>query len=205
MDDGEQTRIDEVLTEWLGPLDERGMADEAHVTRWFRKDPAFDARLRERFEPLYAEIARGEREDWIETPRGRLAYVIVLDQLARNIFRGTPKMFAADGRALAAAKGAIATGDDRQVGHHGRMFFYMPLMHSERIEDQDQCVELLTKWREELDGGELAKNVSSTLDYAERHRALIRRFGRFPHRNAILDRTSTADELELLQQPGSSF
>lgn len=180
MDDA--ARIDEVLRFWFADPD-----------RWWVKDPAFDAEIRDRFGALHAAIERGEHEAWLDTPRGALAYVIVLDQFSRNIFRGTPGMFAADARALAATNAAIARGHDAALSPQERGFLYMPLMHSEALADQDRSVALF---------GALG---TGQLDYAERHRDIVRRFGRFPHRNAILGRASTPEELEFLTQPGSSF
>ncbi len=175
--------IDELLAFWF--------ADPA---RWWKKDPAFDAELRARFEALHAAIEQGGHEDWLDSPRGALAYVIVLDQLSRNMFRDDPRAFASDARARAAARGALERGFDRALPEDQRAFLYMPFMHSEELADQDRCIELFTG----LAG-------SNQLGYAERHRDIIRRFGRFPHRNAVLGRASTPEEIEFLKQPGSSF
>jgi uncharacterized protein (DUF924 family) len=192
--------FEEVLSFWFGPLDERGQADQAHVARWWRKDAAFDAEVRARFGTLHQAVLRGEHEDWLATSRGRLAYLLVLDQFSRNMFRDSPRAFAADERALAVALEGIAAGMDRAIGTQERGFFYMPLMHSERLDAQDRCVELMKAWTREPGGG-----GDGTLRYAEQHRDIIRRFGRFPHRNLVLRRTSTDEELEFLRQPGSSF
>lgn len=174
--------IDEVLSFWF--------ADPA---RWWRKDPAFDAELRDRFLALHEAIGRGEREDWLATARGALAYVIVLDQLSRNMFRGTARAFANDARARAAARRAVDRGDDRALSEDERMFLYMPFLHSEDIVDQDRAVALFRSL------------PSDHVRYAEQHRDIVRRFGRFPHRNALLGRASTPGEEEFLKQPGSSF
>ena len=174
--------IDEVLSFWF--------ADPA---RWWKKDPAFDAELRDRFLALHEAIGRGEREDWLETPKGALAYVIVLDQLSRNMFRGTARSFASDAQARAAARRAVDRGDERVLSDDERMFLYMPFLHSEDIADQDRGVVLF---------GSLAPDKAR---YAEQHRDIVRRFGRFPHRNALLGRVSTPAEEEFLKQPGSSF
>jgi uncharacterized protein (DUF924 family) len=174
--------IDEVLAFWF---DDSG--------RWWKKDPAFDAEVRDRFLDLYDRVMRDEREDWLETSRGTLAYVIVLDQFSRNMFRGSRRMFESDPRALAAAHSALDRGFDRGVSSDERMFLYMPFMHSEDIADQDRCA------------GLFASALPKWLPNAEEHRDIIRRFGRFPHRNALLGRRSTAEELEFLKRPGSSF
>jgi uncharacterized protein (DUF924 family) len=160
--------------------------------RWWRKDAAFDAEVRGRFLGLHVAIAAGECRDWPETPRGALAYVIVLDQFSRNMFRDSARMYETDETALAAARRALDRGFDQQLSADERMFLYMPFMHSENIADQDRCVALFSP-------------LEQWLRYAEQHRNIIREFGRFPHRNALLGRPSTPEELEFLTRPGSSF
>ena len=172
---------EDVLTFWF-----------ADSRRWWKKDPAFDAETRDRFLALHGAVGRGEHEDWLETPRGALAYVIVLDQLSRNMFRGSGGMFEGDERARTATYRALERGFDEGLSDDERMFLYMPLMHSEDIADQDRCAVLF-------------KALPDQLSYAKQHRDIVHRFGRFPHRNAVLGRTSTAEELEFLKQPGSSF
>jgi uncharacterized protein (DUF924 family) len=193
-----------VLDFWFGELDALGCADAAHVQRWFANDEAFDAACRARFSAEHQAIASGAREAWLETPRGRLAYVIVLDQLSRNMFRGTKAMFAADAQALRAADAGVTRGEDRSLAFDERGFLYMPFMHSEDAGAQARCVALFAALRDEVDG-EQRRRAAMSLDFAERHRAIIERFGRFPHRNAILGRESTPEELAFLEQPGSSF
>jgi uncharacterized protein (DUF924 family) len=165
----------------------------ADPARWWKKDPAFDAEIRARFIPLHEAIDRGEREDWLDTARSALAYVIVLDQFSRNMFRGTARSFASDPRALAAARRGVDRGDDRTLSDDERVFLYMPFMHSEWLDDQDRSCALFLASRHDQ------------ARFAEMHRNIIRRFGRFPHRNAILGRTSTPEEDAFLKQPGSSF
>ncbi len=174
--------VDEVLAFWF-----------ADPGRWWKKDPAFDAEIRDRFLTLHEAVARGEREDWLGTARGALAYVIVLDQFSRNLFRGSSLSFACDARAIAAARGALENGFDPRLSSDERSFLYMPFMHSEDIADQERCVQLF------------ASQHPQSLSFAERHRDIVRRFGRFPHRNALLGRQSTPDELEFLKEPGSAF
>lgn len=195
---------EEVLSFWFGRLDDEGRAAPEQVQRWWKKDPAFDETIRERFGALHEQILRGEHEDWLESPRGRLAAVIVLDQFSRNMYRGTPRMFAADPQALAWAEEGIARGDDRALALSERTFLYLPLEHSEDLATQERCVALFLAWRDELPE-RLRPDVEQGLDYAEQHLVIIRRFGRFPHRNAVLGRESTPEELEFLKQPGSSF
>ena len=175
--------MDEVLAFWF--------ADKA---RWWKKDPAFDAEVKERFGALHEAVTRGEHEAWRATARGALAYVIVLDQFPRNMFRGTPRAFASDDQARRATVAAIEAGFDAALTPDERAFLYMPLMHSESVDDQHRCVELFTK-----------NGPADNIDYAVRHRDIVVRFGRFPHRNEILGRDSTAEEIEFLKQPGSSF
>jgi len=166
---------------------------------WFRKDPAFDARIREAFASLIERALRGELEAWQAAPRSGLAQIVVLDQFTRNVFRDTPRAFAGDARALAAARALVGTRQDEALSSRERAFAYLPFEHAEGIEMQQEGVRLFARLLEQ------APEAASNLDYAQRHLAIIQRFGRFPHRNAILGRRSTAEELEFLQQPGSSF
>lgn len=162
--------------------------------KWFARDDAFDAELRRRFGALLGEAGKGAFAHWAESPDGTLALVILLDQLSRNIHRGTPEAFATDAAALAAAKEAVAKGYDLRLAPDMRGFLYMPYEHAEALADQDAGVALFE-----------ALGNAESLDYMRRHRDIIARFGRFPHRNAILGRNSTPEEIEFLKQPGSSF
>lgn len=165
----------------------------ADPARWWKKNAAFDAEVRERFLALHESIDRGDHEDWLETPRGALAYVVVLDQFSRNMFRGSARSFASDARARSAARRAVDRGDDGGMSVDERSFLYMPFMHSEDVADQDRACALF------------ASSRPDQARYAEMHRDMVRRFGRFPHRNALLGRASTPEEEEFLKQPGSSF
>jgi uncharacterized protein (DUF924 family)/uncharacterized protein YciI len=196
--------FEEVLAFWFGQLDPAGEADAAHTESWFRKDPAFDQVIRDRFGELHAAVARGERDHWLGSPRGRLAAIIVLDQLSRNMLRDTGACFAQDRRAQAIAIEGLAQGHDRQVAAAERAFFYMPFMHAEDRDLQERCVAAFAGWRDELSGPG-RERVEGFLRYAEQHRDIVERFGRFPHRNHLLGRTSTPEELTFLQGPGSSF
>ena len=167
-------------------------------------EAALDARIDEHFGALREAVMRGEREAWLELPRGALAYVIVLDQFSRNIFRDTARMFEGDERALGAALAGVERGQDRTLAFAERSFFYMPLMHSEELAIQERCVALFAALEREV-APELDADAHYFLEFAERHREIVRRFGRFPHRNSPLGRTSTAEEIEFLVQPGSSF
>lgn len=166
--------------------------------RWFRKDPALDVEVRARFLPLYEHAAAGKLAPWLDGPRDCLALIVVLDQFPRNMFRGTARAFATDAAALAAARHAVARGYDRSMRPAQRMFLYLPFQHAESLEDQRRSCELnapLGAFPETFD----------VPRFAEAHRAIIERFGRFPHRNAALGRPSTAEEIEFLKQPGSGF
>lgn len=196
--------IEEILTFWFG---ERGLedgVDEATATRWFTKSDAFDDEIRSRFGELYEKAKSGALDGWASSPRGRLALLILLDQFTRNMFRGSGRMFEADAKALSLAHEGLALGQDRAVGVDGRKFFYMPMMHAEDLPNQERCIELFEEMRDELDG-KAREDAARSVGFAVRHRDIIERFGRFPHRNEMLGRTSTPEELEFLKQPGSSF
>jgi len=158
--------------------------------RWFRRDDAFDADFRARFLAAHEAAAAGELADWSRTAEGALALVLLLDQFPRNAFRATQRAYATDALARAAADAAIRAGFDQQVDAALRPFFYLPFMHSENIEDLDRCVAL-----NEAVGGE-------ALRYAQHHREIVRRFGRFPHRNAVLGRPNSPDEERFLAAGG---
>jgi uncharacterized protein (DUF924 family) len=138
---------EEVLAFWFGDLDVDGRADAVHTKRWFTKDEVFDRLLREQFGATYQAVSGGECESWLDSARGRLAYIIVLDQFSRNMFRGSGKMFATDARAREVVRDGIRKGVDKELAFAERGFFYMPLMHGESIEDQDDCVAALTRFQ----------------------------------------------------------
>ena len=198
------TPYDPVLTFWFGELDPLGQADAEHARRWFGKDEAFDREIAERFGTTYDEVAKAQHEDWLDDPRGRLAYVIVLDQLSRNMFRGSPRTFERDAQALAAAVEGVARGHDKSLGLDERAFLYMPFMHSEALAMQDRAVALFTALAADAPA-EQRERRAEAVKYAEKHREIIARFTRFPHRNGALGRTSTADEWEFLKRPDSGF
>jgi uncharacterized protein (DUF924 family) len=189
-----------VLDFWFGPAGspERERAREV----WWRKDAAFDAEIGSRFGALIDAAIDGGLRDWDATDEGALARVIVLDQFTRNIHRGTARAFAGDAHALEAARAMVAGGHDRTLRPRWRAFAYMPFEHAEELAAQDEAVRLFAALESESPAGELAGDM---LDYALRHRAIVARFGRFPHRNAALGRASTAEEIEFLKEPGSSF
>lgn len=195
---------EDVLWFWLGDVDGDGLADKALTARWWRKDPEFDQEIAAKFEPTWQAIMAGEREAWLAEPHSRLAFVIVLDQFSRNMFRNTPRAFEGDERVLAAVNEGVELGFDRSLHGHERVFFYMPFMHSEDLAMQDRGVELFAALRDSSEG-RVREAVASNVDFAKRHRDIVERWGRFPHRNAVLGRESTPEEREFLKQPGSSF
>jgi uncharacterized protein (DUF924 family) len=159
--------------------------------RWFKADPDFDREVRERFSAIHEAAAAGRLGEWEDKADGALALVIVLDQFSRNMFRGTARAFAADSLAREVARRSLARGFDREVESAMRSFFYMPFMHSESLADQEYCVELFR-----------AIGEPEAIKYAEIHRDAIQRFGRFPHRNELLGRSSSADEIAYLESGG---
>ena len=186
------TNPETILELWLG---------DGHENRslWWTKDPDFDASLRDRFGAALEAAKEGELDGWSATPRGTLALIVLLDQFSRNIHRGTPAMYAADERAAALTRSLVDQGLLGDLAPFEQLFAIMPLMHSEALEDQRRCVGLLER---------LAERHPVTAggpDSARHHMAIVQRWGRFPHRNAILGRASTDAELAFLKEPGSSF
>ena len=188
--------IQSVLDFWFAPEGhpERGTFREA----WFEKQPAFDAACRHHFETLLVEAASGALDRWSDTAEGALALLVLLDQLPRNIHRGTPGAFATDGQALSLARRMVARGFDLSLDPVMRLFVYLPFEHAEDLAVQDEAVRLTeslpaTPWR------------NRTVRAVHAHRDVIAAFGRFPHRNAILGRASTPAELEYLARPGAGF
>ena len=180
--------IDDVLRFWF---EEHGRDD------WYEKSDEFDAKIRDRFLAVYDDAAAGGLQYWRDTPADCLALCLVLDQFPRNMFRDDPRAFATDAMARDLARHVLESGFDRDtaVDDARRIFLYLPLEHSEGIDDQRLCIDLV---RDRIGNEEL-------IDYAERHLRIVERFGRFPHRNAVLGRECTDEEAEFLKQPGSGF
>lgn len=189
----------QILTFWFddptAPDSEYGQQRQV----WFRKNAAFDQQIREMFLPTYELARQGQLDDWQNAPTTALALTILLDQFPRNMFRGTSRSFEADEQALQIAQAAIAQQHDHALLPVERIFFYLPFEHSENLAHQHQAVALFEVLVQ------AAPDLQSTLDYAYRHRDVIARFGRFPHRNSILGRTNTPEEEAFLQEPGSRF
>lgn len=161
---------------------------------WFKKDVDFDKLLAERFGKLHTQASQCELSAWRESAKGRLAEILILDQFSRNMFRDTPQSFAQDAMALVLAQEAVRNGVDKELSAVERSFLYMPYMHSESLAVHVDAVELFTR-----------NGIQGNLDFEMKHKAIIERFGRYPHRNFVLGRESTANELAFLSQPGSSF
>ena len=197
-------RIEDVLDFWFGEVNELGCSSPEHRQRWWTKSDAFDEALRSQFVGDYEAIVAGDREAWRNTARGALAFIIVLDQFSRNMFRGTPEMFAADELAREVCSEGLDAGFDAELSFDERVFFYLPLEHSEEVADHHRCIEL---FRALVDGSPepLEEDAKNYLYFADRHKAIIDRFGRYPHRNETLGRANTPEETEFLEEPGSSF
>ncbi|WP_053014028.1 DUF924 family protein [Caldimonas brevitalea] len=187
----------EVLDFWFDRPD--GPEHGAPRSLWFRKDAAVDAEIARRFGPRVEAALAGGLRDWEATPEGTLARLLLLDQFTRNIYRDTPRAFAGDAQALALARRLVRTGDHLGLPPLQRWFAYMPFEHAEDLEAQDESVRLFSAL------AETAGLPPDALDYAHRHREVVLRFGRFPHRNEVLGRASSEAELAFLRQPGSRF
>lgn len=168
--------------------------EEITPTHWFKKSDVFDDLIRDRFSELHGQATRCELYPWRKEPEGRLAEIIVLDQFSRNMYRDSPLSFSNDQMALTLAQEAVAHGADTLLEGSHRSFLLLPYMHSESLQIHEVAVELYTR-----------HSMDSTLEWELKHKAIIERFGRYPHRNRVLGRKSTAEEIEFLKQPGSSF
>jgi len=192
------SRVDEILSFWFGEPQDSEAYYKERLSVWFTPKPDFDQEIKNRFEADYQLAAERALADWQATPRGSLALVLLLDQFPRNMFRGDRRAFATDSLALEVAEPIIREGFDVGLLPVERLFVYLPFMHSENLEHQRQSVALFRKLAQECD----YLDVRSS---ALRHMETIERFGRYPHRNAILGRVSTPEEREFLKQSGSSF
>jgi uncharacterized protein (DUF924 family) len=187
----------QVLAFWFGAADDP--ARNQPRAQWFKKDPAFDAQVRTSFGDLIELALAGGLMHWALVPAGALARIVVLDQFTRNAFRDTARAFAGDAQALAAARELVGSRGDRALPGVQRQFVYLPFEHAEDLPMQEESMRLF---------GQLARDepaLADLLTWAQRHHAIIERFGRFPHRNALLGRASTPQELDFLREPGSGF
>jgi uncharacterized protein (DUF924 family) len=187
---GRNIRDGQAMTATVSPSDIIAFWSEAGPDLWFAKDDGFDRQFAELFLRAHESAARGELDHWQRTPGGALALILLLDQFPRNVFRGTARMYASDAAALKIAEAALAAGRDRHFDADLRLFFYLPLAHSELLDHQERCVALCA----ELGGESLA--------HAESHRDIIKRFGRFPHRNSTLGRETSEEEQRFLDDGG---
>jgi len=204
-----KARQDLILEFWFNGLDDSGVIDKNFpaVRKWFAKDARIDSEIREKFESHLLKANRGEYQDWESSARGRLALIVLFDQFSRNMHRDSPKMFSSDSLALDLTLRSIKDKMDGQMQLIERLFLYMPLMHSEEIKMQRlslECFENLVYASKEKSPCNTSYYEYS-LDFAKRHQAIIGQFGRFPHRNAVLNRLSTPEELEFLTKSGSKF
>jgi uncharacterized protein (DUF924 family) len=192
----DRARIDALLDFWFGAP---GSAEiERPRPVWFARDDAFDAALRARFLTDHLRAASGDCASWLGDLQGTLALILLLDQLPRNLFRGSPRAYSCDAAARSAARHCIERGWDRRLAPVRRWFVYLPFEHSEDIADQRLCLDLARGLGDDPDN-------AAALRAAQRHHEIVLRFGRFPHRNAVLRRISTAEEEAFLLQPDSSF
>lgn len=202
-----QNRVGRVLNFWFGKPNELGYGHYRKV--WFIKNSDFDQQIKARFLADVENAASGQYDSWQFERQGQLegqgaiALLLLLDQFPRNLYRGSAQSFATDPQALKVAQRLVSTGVDKALPPAYRFFAYLPFEHSERLEDQHQCINLMQQLI--ADFPNLDKGLKGGLEYAIRHRAVIERFGRFPHRNEILGRQSTPEEIEFLKQPGSRF
>lgn len=190
------SQANEILDFWFGSSDEPDYGKSRKA--WFAKEPEFDEEIRKRFLTDYEKAAGGYLDEWKNSSDTSLALILLLDQFPRHIFRETPQAFATDWEALSTAHQAIAQGYDVQLLNVQRWFVYLPFVHSENIEHQRKAIKLFQK----LSGD---KDSASAIENAIRHRSVIERFGRFPHRNIILGRPSTPEEKQFLKEPGAQF
>jgi len=196
--------IETVLEFWFGADADDAAVAKAQAKLWWSKNVDIDSEIRRRFEDGVRAAAEGRLDDWAAIPRGRLALIILTDQFPRNIYRDTPQAFAYDAKALGWCLDGLAQRSDLQLRPIERVFFYLPLEHSESLAHQERMVRCF----EELFAAvalEQKQTFAEYLDFARRHRDIIGRFGRFPHRNKILGRESTPEEIAFLAEPGSSF
>ncbi|MBW8329969.1 MAG: DUF924 domain-containing protein [Thiobacillus sp.] len=202
MDD--QAEAESVLAFWFGSPGSATEVAGRQSKLWFGKSPANDQAVIDRFTATLLAAAAGQLDHWTTTPRGRLALVIVLDQFPHHIHRDRPQAFATDPQALGLSLAALTADEDRQLAPIERVFLYLPLEHAESLDLQERSVALYEKLARAAAADERAL-FDNYLDYARKHRDVVARFGRFPHRNDILGRASTPEELEFLKQPGSRF
>ena len=198
--------ISEVLRFWFGDLREGELPDKEKQMTWWMKSEEFDDLVRRSFEKYVLLAEKGKLSRWLETPLGTVAFIVVVDQFPRNIYRDTPQAFSRDTLALRACLEGIEKGFDKELHPTHKTFFYLPLMHSEDLDIQSLSVKKYSALENEYVGHpQIRETLACSTDFAGRHFDIIKRFGRYPHRNAALGRESTPEEIEFLKEPGSSF
>jgi uncharacterized protein (DUF924 family) len=193
-----------VIRYWFGTDPDDARVANAYASLWWSKKSSIDDEIRRRFKPLVIAAGKGALSDWKLTAHGKLALILLTDQFPRNIFRGKPESFGFDEIALDLSLQGVAMEQDKLLRPIQRVFFYLPLEHSEDLEHQRRSVKLFRELLREVPASQRSI-FEGFLNFALRHQAVIERFGRYPHRNAILGRESTPEEIEFLKQPGSSF
>lgn len=193
----------DVLNLWFGSM-EQGVSSSEYRKRWYTGGAAFDELLREQFLAEVESALAGELVEWEQSAEGVLALIILLDQLPRNLFRGDKRAFSGDNRAIQLAKQLCKSDDDRQLQYDQRVFVYMPYMHSESLEDQQECIELFKQLKQDAPKTQ-QDFYQSSVDYAVKHMEIVKRFGRFPHRNQVLERKTTSEEQQWLDSGGERF
>jgi uncharacterized protein (DUF924 family) len=190
---------------WFGtPLEDAAVTARERARLWWSKNPEVDNEIRRRFESCVTKAGSGEIDHWASNPQNRLTLILLTDQFPRSIYRDSARAFAFDSKALSLARDGIDAGFDLSLRPLEKVFFYLPLEHSESLADQQRSVSLFQKLVDEA-GPDQKPTFEEYLDFAVRHRSIISRFDRFPHRNKALGRLSTPEELSFLQQPGSGF
>ncbi len=193
-----------ILDYWFGDLDNNSSSYGEYFTLWYVKNPDTDSFIVQEFGGDLQKAVAGEYDDWLTHSEGRIAFIVLLDQFSRNIYRDKPESFSQDALALKIAIEGIELGHDKALTLPKRAFFYMPFEHSEDSSMQEESMRLFTELLNDAPN-ELKEFAKGALVYAEKHKAIIDQFGHYPHRNNIIGRVSTAKEVEFLQQPGSSF
>ncbi len=199
-----QSKSTAILDFWFGKNFQHGMPDKSYQARWFNVDTQLDELIRTRFSSDLEAAADGHYNHWRNNPRGRLALIILLDQFSRNIYRGTARAFAYDKQASELALEGLEIGHDQQLIAAYRIFFYMPLEHSESLEHQQRCLALFEDFYKTC-APQIADTIKTNVAFAQQHLDIIERFGRFPHRNELLGRPSTAQELAYLEMTNNNF
>ncbi len=197
--------LEDLLEFWFGnpPTDEDGVS--GHMSRWFSAKSEFDAELSRRFVAAMSAAAAGRLDEWGESARGRLALILLLDQCPRNTRRGDPAAYAQDPLALSWTLDGLSRGMDLELEPLERMFFYMPMQHSESLDIQERSVEVFVQLARSDVPNFMSKCLLDTAEFARVHRGIVARFGRFPHRNSVLGRASTVDEQDYLDEGAPTF